>query len=132
MFLRTRLGIGQITQNTMTKKLIPVEKTTHCSRKESDGQAGSESKNEYADSSTNETTEKNRLSSNLVAQLSPHDTSCEFGQSECGSNHTSVDCDFVRIRGDFKVFNHVVNVREDGHERNWFTQSAAGYEIHQD
>jgi len=69
---------------------VAIEKTSESSRKECDWQTGGETKNQDTQSSSQQTKEKDWLSANLVAQSSPENTSREFGQSECRSDHAGV------------------------------------------
>lgn len=103
---------------------IPVQQTTESSCNECNRQVGGKSENQRAQSRAKEAHQEDRLATNLVAQSSPNDSCRKLGQSECGRDHAGVDGNLALVFGDVEVFDHLIDVGEDGHERNRFAYSA--------
>lgn len=84
------LNSNKLSNGSLKNSNVTVEETTQSTRKESNGKARRKTKDQDTQSSSKQTKEKDRLSANLVAQSSPENTSGEFGQSECRSDHAGV------------------------------------------
>jgi hypothetical protein len=103
---------------------VPVKETPKSSRKQGDWQIRRKPKDKHTETSSGQTKQQDRLSSNAVAQRPPQETSREFGESESGCYHAGVHRYLSRVLGDMEVFDHEVDVGEDGHEGNRLAHSA--------
>ena len=95
---------------------LPVEKASQSTRKQSNLETRSETKDEDAQASTSHSHQQDGFPADLVAEPAPQKASGEFSKSEGRGNHAGIERDLALVIGDVEVFNHMVDVRENRHE----------------
>lgn len=99
-----------------TQGSIPVQQAAEGSGKQCNRKARSEAEENHTQACAGEAGEQDGLPADVIAQLSPQDACGELGKGEGGGDQASVNCHLAIVGGYVEVENHVVDVREDGHE----------------
>jgi hypothetical protein len=105
----------------------PIERSSQCSRKHGNGQRLCEAEQKHAQTRSEKPAEKNLLAPDPVAEPAPENTTHALHEGKCRSDHADIHRDLALIVCDLEVFDHVVRVREDGHECNRFAYPAECY-----
>lgn len=105
----------------------PVQETSQSPSKKRNPKIRREAKDKNAETSAAHAHQQHGFPSNLVAQSSPEDTGAELGEGERRCHHAGIEGDLTLILSDMKVFDHMPDVGENGHEGDGLTYPAKRY-----
>ena len=102
---------------------VAIQQTPQRACNHSRSQVGSKTENNHTDGRTDQAHDQDGLATNLVTHPAPEHPSRELSESEGRGNHAGIEGNLAIVICHVEGLNHVIDIRENRHECNWFTDA---------